>query len=489
MANKITVIGLGAGDLEQMTIGTYKKLKQADHLYIRTKDHPVIKSLEEEGIVFQTFDDIYEKHDEFLNVYQEIVDILVKKAENHDLVYAVPGHPLVAEKTIQLLLEEAEKGNVSVEVAGGQSFLDPIFNTLKIDPIEGFQLVDATDFDHQLLQLRQHMIICQVYDRFIASEIKLSLMEVLPDEYEVVIITGAGSSKESIQKVPLFELDRSVELDNLTSVYVPPVTDERLLYHEFTSLRKVIATLRGPNGCPWDRKQTHQSLKKYLVEETYEVLDAIDEQDDDHLVEELGDVLLQVMLHSQIGEDEGFFSVDDVIYSITEKMVRRHPHVFADIEVENSDEVIQNWEEIKKQEKNKDEDDPSILDGIPKQLPSLYRAYELQKKAAKVGFDWEEVKPMWEKVTEELQEFKDEVQGNNHEKLTQEFGDILFALVNIARYYKVDPEEALRSTNRKFYKRFQFIEKIVKEKGYDMESMTLEELDEIWNLSKQQEKE
>ncbi|WP_102347992.1 nucleoside triphosphate pyrophosphohydrolase [Bacillus sp. Marseille-P3661] len=484
MSHSITIIGLGAGDLEQLPLGVYRTLKNTNTgLYLRTKEHPIVPQLVNEGVAFESFDAVYEKFENFESVYEEIVATLFNKAKTEDVTYAVPGHPIVAERTVKLLLEKADEQNCTVTIKGGQSFLDAMFTALNVDPVEGFQFLDGTDLHDSDLQLRQHVIISQVYDAFIASEVKLSLMERLPDDYEVVLVTAAGTDQQEIKRVPVYQLDHVAHLSNLTSVYVPPVQDESILYQDFQMLREVIATLRGPNGCPWDREQTHESLKKYLVEETYEVLDAIDKQDDELIVEELGDVLLQVMLHSQIGEDDGYFSIHDVIRSITEKMIRRHPHVFGDTDVNSADEVVVNWEEIKKQEKQESAE-TSILDGIPKELPSLYRAYELQKKAAKVGFDWKDVEPMWAKVKEELEEFRAEIDNEDKNKVEQEFGDIIFALVNIARYYKIDPEEGLRATNFKFYNRFRFIEQTVKQKGKDMTSLTLDELDEIWEEAK-----
>ncbi len=485
MAKNISIIGLGAGDLNQLSLGLYRKIKETRYLYLRTKDHPVVNDLVKEGLTFQSFDEIYEKHDQFEDVYEEIVNELCTQANDKDIVYAVPGHPLVAEKTVQLLLAKKDEYNVVVE--GGQSFIDPLFAALEIDPIEGFQFVDALSFDNTHLQLNHHIIICQVYDQMIASDVKLSLMEQFPDDYEVYIVTAAGSEQQLIKKVPLYELDRGMELTNLTSIYVPPVKEESLLYHKFSTLRKVIATLRGPGGCPWDQKQTHKSLKKYLLEEAYELIEAIDNEDDDHMAEELGDVLLQIMLHSQIAEEEGMFTVSDVIQRITEKMIRRHPHVFGDVSADSVDDVISNWNEIKKMEKaNIDEE--SLLDSVSKSLPGLSKAYKYQAKAATVGFDWKHVEPMWEKVFEELNEFKAELNSENvnQEKMLAEFGDIMFAFVNIGRYYKIDPEEAVMATNQKFYRRFVYIEQEVKKQGKQMESLSLEELDLIWEESKKQ---
>lgn len=480
---KIHILGLGAGDMDQLPLGVYRSLKNADSLFLRTKEHPVINELEKEGINFTSFDSVYEKHDQFQAVYEEISNSLLDEAlSKGNITYAVPGHPLVAEQTVQLLLEKAPEKGVDIEIGGGQSFLDALFQALKIDPIDGFQLLDGTSLKKDEIEVKQHVIIGQVYDQFVASEVKLTLMDILPYDYDIYIVTAAGSQYERIKKVPLFELDREVELNNLTSVYFPPVRDEAILYKRFSKLRHIIAELRGPNGCPWDKKQTHESLKKYVIEEAYELIEAINEEDTDHMIEELGDVLLQVLLHAQIGEDEGFFSIDDVIEGLSEKMVRRHPHVFGQTIAETEEDVLKNWQAIKQEEKGIAEE--SLLDQVGKSLPNLMAAAEIQKKAAKVGFDWEEVRPAWEKVKEEIREFETEAEKNS-DKMANEFGDILFAFVNIARFYKIDPEEALYETNQKFRRRFSYVEKKVKESGKPFEDFHLEQLDQFWDEAKE----
>lgn len=480
---KINIIGMGAGDINQLPLGVYKLLKSSLPVYLRTKEHPVVKELELEGLSYQSFDFLYEKNEEFENVYEDICNSLLS-AKEEELIYAVPGHPLVAEKTVQLLLERGEASGVRIEIKGGQSFLDDIFRALQIDPIEGFQLLDATDLHLEEIQLRQHIIVGQVYDSFVASNVKLTFMEKVPYDYEVYIVTAAGSKEEKISKIPLVDLDRETEINNLTSVYIPPVTNETILYKDFHKLRNIIAELRGPNGCPWDLKQTHETLKKYLIEETYEVIEAIDEQDIDHLIEELGDVLLQVLLHAQIGEDDGYFSIEDVIEGLSAKMVRRHPHVFGDKQAKTAEDVVQNWEQIKQEEKG--EKETSLLDGVGKSSPNILRAYELQKKAAKVGFDWPDVRGAWEKLKEEIQEFEEETkQQDTHDRAIKEFGDILFAFINVARFYDINPDEALFTINQKFIHRFHFIEEKVKQSGKLMEEFTLEELDQFWNEAKE----
>ncbi|MFA9458039.1 nucleoside triphosphate pyrophosphohydrolase [Halalkalibacter sp. AB-rgal2] len=481
---KITVIGLGAGGLEQMSLGIYRYITKHKKLLVRTMEHPAIKELEAEGVVIESFDHLYEEYDDFERVYEAIVEQLKEKNDT-ELIYAVPGHPFVAERTVQLLKDDQD---VTLHVLGGQSFLDDMYTALQVDPIEGCQIIDGTSMNRDELELTHHMIIVQVYDSYIASEVKLTLMDRLPDDYEVTIVTAAGSRDQIIKTVPLYELDRDLALSNLTAVYIPPVKNDQLLYGEFDALRQVIAKLRGPGGCPWDQKQTHASLKKYLLEEAYEVLEAIDQEDDEHLIEELGDVLLQVMLHAQIGEDEGYFSIDDVVRSLTEKMIRRHPHVFGDVKVKDSDDVVLNWDVIKQQEKGQQPEE-LLLDGVPKGIAALIEAKKLQKQAAKVGFDWSEAAPILVKLQEEIGEFLQEVKDERMNEMTKELGDMLFVVTNLARFYGIDAEEALLGANQKFRRRFNHIEMVTRERGLAMSNLTLEQLDDIWEEAKQLEKE
>ncbi|MFE3576160.1 nucleoside triphosphate pyrophosphohydrolase [Lysinibacillus sp. NPDC059133] len=485
--NTLTVIGLGAGDLNQLQMGVYKKLKAARKLYVRTVDHPVLEELSAEGLQFESFDKIYEKHNSFQPVYEEIAEKLVAAAAIEDVMYAVPGHPLVAEQTVQLLIAAADAGKVNLVIEGGQSFLDPIFGALKIDPIEGFQLLDGTSFSMHDINMRQHILIAQVYDTFSASEVKLTLMEKYDDEYPVTVVTAAGSSQEKIVTVPLYELDQSVEVDNLTTVYVPPVKSKEDALRDWTTFRQIIAVLRGPNGCPWDQKQTHESLKKYLLEEAHEYLAAVDAEDDFAMIEELGDVLLQVFLHAQIGEDQGYFTLEDVLSSISEKMIRRHPHVFGDVSVEDAEGVVANWEVIKAEEKGIS--DKPLLKEEYRASSALQTAYNYQKRAAKVGFDWPDVEGAWDKFAEEWQEFRNEVTKGTNASRLDEFGDVLFTLVNLARFYKLSPEEAMLHANEKFASRFGYVEAKVKESGKPFSDYTLEQLDAFWNEAKQLEKE
>ncbi|MGE7676068.1 nucleoside triphosphate pyrophosphohydrolase [Lysinibacillus sp. NPDC094403] len=485
--NTLTVIGLGAGDFNQLQMGVYKKLKAARKLYVRTVDHPVLEELSAEGLHFESFDAVYEKHNSFQPVYEEIAEKLVSAAAIEDVMYAVPGHPLVAEQTVQLLIAAADEGKVKLVIEGGQSFLDPIFGALKIDPIEGFQMLDGTSFSMHDINMRQHILIAQVYDTFSASEVKLTLMEKYDDEYPVTVVTAAGSSQEKLVTVPLYELDQSVEVNNLTTIYVPPVKSQEGALRDWTTFRQIIAVLRGPNGCPWDQKQTHESLKKYLLEEAHEYLAAVDAEDDFAMIEELGDVLLQVFLHAQIGEDQGYFTLEDVLASISEKMIRRHPHVFGDVSVEDAEDVVANWEVIKAEEKGIS--DKPLLKEEYRASSALQTAYNYQKRAAKVGFDWPDVDGAWDKFAEEWQEFRNEVTKGTNASRLDEFGDVLFTLVNLARFYKLSPEEAMLHANEKFASRFGYVEAKVKESGKPFSDYTLEQLDAFWNEAKKLEKE
>lgn len=479
--NTIHIIGLGAGDLNQLPLGVYKKLKAAENLYVRTADHPVLTELGEEGVTFESFDAVYEKHDSFSPVYEEIAETLIRFSQQAAVIYAVPGHPLVAEQTVQNLIEAEKQGRCQLAIEGGHSFLDSLFGALRIDPIEGFQLMDGTEMTSDQVNMTQHLLIAQVYDSFSASEVKLTLMEKYPDDYPVTIVTAAGSADEVLRTVPLHELDRSTEVNNLTTVYVPPAAEQIQRLKEWQTFRSIIAKLRSPEGCPWDREQTHESLSPYLIEEAHELLQAIQEGDDDAIADELGDVLLQVFLHAQIGQDNGYFQLEDVLESISAKMIRRHPHVFGDVSADNAEQVIANWQEIKAQEKPAAD---SLLEGQDRFSSSLTTSFNYQKKAAKVGFSWPDAAGAWDKFHEELQEFQQEVAKGSKARQLDELGDLLFTLVNLARFFDLSPEEAMMQANRKFQTRFRYVEQQVKEGTGNFSDYTLEQLDGFWNQAK-----
>jgi len=262
---------------------------------------------------------------------------------------------------------------------------------------------------------------------------------------------------------------------------------EHTAEERFVELVEIMARLRGEGGCPWDREQTHESIKPYLIEETYEVLEAIDEQDPAKLCEELGDLALQVVFHARMAEEAGRFTVADVLQAITEKLIRRHPHVFGAAQADTTQEVLFNWEEIKRAERTKATGTASALDGVPRELPALLRAHRVQEKASRVGFDWKEAAEVLRKVEEELQELRDAMEQRTAERMEAEFGDLLFSLVNLSRFLAVNPEEALRKTIARFIGRFRFIEEALAQRGRSLKDSTLPEMDALWREAKAQE--
>lgn len=499
MSGQLTVVGLGTGDHTQLTLGIWQVLQDADQLYVRTEHHPVIEYLRDHQIRYTPFDSIYEKHDDFPSVYKEIAERLIEQAQQApeaEIVYAVPGHPMVAESTVSLLKEQCPKAGVELRILGGESFIDQAFVRFGFDPIDGFQLLDSSEVNASTLSPRLHTIIGQVYDTFTASDVKLGLMELYPDDYEVVVGHALGiQGLERIIRVPLHELDRVEGYGNLSLIWVPR-TDNQAVYHRtFSRLKEIVTILRSPDGCPWDQEQTHQSIRKNLIEETYEVLETIDDDDPVAMQEELGDLLLQIMLHSEMEDETGTFNVYDVIQGLNDKLVFRHPHVFGDKHAANAESALQNWEQMKAEEKRlkgQEAERPSVLDGIPRDLPALMKAYKLQKKAAKVGFDWDTVQDVLDKVAEELQELQEAVKTcstlSDDEEAVQamheEFGDLLFSAVNVSRFIGVDPEEALTLTNRKFVKRFRYIEEQLRINGKSFDHTDLLEMEKWWQEAK-----
>lgn len=495
----ITIVGLGPGSPTLISTGAFQALQRAEHLYFRTIVHPVVPWLLEELDLspadYTAFDSYYETADSFEQVYERICTTLTDKVYAGDKVtYVVPGHPGVAETTVSELAKWAQSKGKKIEIVPSMSCLDAICATLGIDPIMGLTIIDALDMPDRIPE--QPLLLMQVYNRLIASDVKLTLMEQLDDEHPITVIRAAGiANEEKIANIPLYQLDTLPWLDHLTSVYVGTQgallqivdSEPRECAYPLDSLVDVMQRLRAPEGCPWDQVQTHESLRRYLVEETYEVLEAIDQGQWDNVKEELGDVLLQVVFHAQIATESRRFDINDVIAAVTQKLIRRHPHVFGSTEVEDADEVSRNWETIKKRERAAaGEEYTSILDGVPLGLPALTQAEKIQAKAARVGFQWEDISGATEKAMEEVQELKDAWAEHDYDAIYTELGDVLFALVNVARYMSLDPEMALREAIKKFTKRFRYIEKTAAKQGLALTEMSLEEMDELWNAAKGQ---
>lgn len=481
----IKIVGLGPGSPDALTIGAVRALEESGNLYFRTEKHPTVDYLKDRLKQINTCDKYYEDSNSFDEVYQKIAKDMIQKYQGcGELVYAVPGHPLVAEKSVLNLINLCEENHIKYEILPAVSFVDAMMDRLKIDPIEGLKIIDAFDIKNQLLDKRIGTIITQVYNPLIASEVKLELLEYYNDETEIVYVRAAGiEGQESIRKIPLYELDMQEDIDYLTSVYIPKDLNNK---KDFQDLLQIIEVLRSEEGCPWDREQTHESIKNQLLEECYEVIEAIDNNDIDLMIEELGDVLLHIVFHASIGKEDGYFNILDVVGSICDKMIYRHPHVFGDEIKESSDEVLVSWDELKKKEKNfnclTDE-----MNAIAKSLPALIRAHKVQKKVAKVGFDFKDPIDAATKVEEELKEVLDVYKAKNRESILEEVGDLLFACVNVSRLLEVDEEEALNKTINKFIKRFAFIEKSLLDKGKNLEETSMIEMDKLWEEAKKYE--
>ena len=481
----ITIVGLGPGPFGCLSLETWDVIRQAPKLLLRTAVHPTVEDLRSRGVNFTSYDTFYDQGEDFDSVYRAIADDVIEQARVADVVFAVPGSPMVAEKTVGLIREAAVAAGLPIVVLPGMSFFELLCNRLGIDPQQGLTLVDALEVETLPRDLATGLVITQVFSPLVASELKLALMERLPDEAPVIVARHLGLPDESVTTVPLFELDRQAGFDHLTSVYAPPASTggERF---ELDPLVKVMSRLRSPDGCPWDIEQSHATLRRYIIEEVYEVLEAIDEQDPTHLCEELGDLLLQIVFHARMAEEAGDFSMQDVVDKVTEKLIRRHPHVFGDISVQDAAEVIVNWDAIKRREKK--QKPKSALDGVPQGLPALLRANKLQMKAAKVGFDWDDIAPVWDKVAEELAELRQAATSGDPAEIEDELGDVVFAVVNLGRFLGVETEVALNRANNKFSRRFCQVEALLRQQGRKWQELDLAQMDELWLAVKAEEK-
>lgn len=478
---KIYVVGLGPGDLSGLPMGTYRQFQCGLPIYFRTQIHPVVDELRAQGLTFQAFDDLYESGERFEEVYLQMANRLIAAAhEVGDLVYAVPGHPLMAEQSVQNLVRQAADAGVEIEIGPGQSFLDAVCTSLRVDPIEGMLLLDGTALSTDALQPNLHTFIVQVFNRGVASDVKLSLMEVYTDHHPITVVRAAGvAGQERKAEVALHELDRLPWIDHLTTVYVPPTTLPEIRGKDPWFPVELVRTLRAPDGCPWDRKQTHASLRSYVIEEAYEVAQAIDDDDPLALTDELGDLLLQVLLHAQIASEVGDFSARDVYAALSDKLIRRHPHVFGGTRVLSEEDAQASWDAAKSRERVGGPHE-SLLDDIKWARPAHRVAEDLQKKAATVGFDWSTVSGVLNKLKEEVAELEQEVLSGSEAVIAMEFGDVLFTLANLARWKGLNMEELLQSANRKFADRFRLMEELVTSNREKMGALSPETLEKYW---------
>jgi len=500
VSTAITILGLGPGRWDDLTLRARAVLEQAASnditVYFRTLIHPTVEALKREipNLHIESFDSFYDESTSWDTLYSRIAEQLCSLAEQQPpVLYAVPGHPLIGEASVQLLLHQAKQRGLSTGIIAGLSFLEPVCAALELDPIAaGTQIMDATTL--AALSLDEiagkiiptiPLLVAQVYNRRLASAVKLALSECYPDEWPVKLVRAAGvDSSETVIEMPLYELDRGSLANHLSTLYVPPLGEMEALRLPETLRYITMRLRREPDGCPWDRQQTHQSLRHYVIEETYEVVEALEENDMEKLAEELGDLLLQVYLHAEIARQDGDFSIGDVFEQVSAKLIRRHPHVFGQVEVDNAGQVVQNWEAIKRQERiaaGKDVQTESVLDGVPLAAPALIVAQEYQKRAAKTGFDYASLQQVLVKLAEELQELQE---ATTPEHLREEMGDVLFMVARVARELYVDAEEALRLANRKFRQRFQAMEQVTRDEGRMFSSYSLQEWTELWRRVK-----
>ncbi|MCA1596169.1 MAG: nucleoside triphosphate pyrophosphohydrolase, partial [Chloroflexi bacterium] len=436
------------------------------------------------------------------------------------------------EESVSLVRRRAAQEGIPVALVPSPGFLDAVLPAVGLDVGAGVTVLDAVEPQPPANGIPT--VYYQVYNRLIASDLKLALLDHLPAETEVWHVQAAGSPAESAVLVPLHRLDH-LDFDHLTSVVIParwpsPLASEdsslglgneraqtifpqlidsgpgehftawSVSGHEdatgdgfgFERLVALMRTLRGPGGCPWDLEQTSASLRRYVLEEAYEVVDCIDRQDTDELPGELGDLLLQVVFHAQIAAEHGQFDIRDVVDSICEKLVRRHPHVFGDVSVTDSSEVLLNWEAIKREERSSargqgdsiGSQPESLLGGVPVGLPAVSRADKLFRKAARVGFDWPDAGGALDKTAEELQEVREAVASGSGSEIADEVGDLFLAVINAARKLGLDPETTIRDAVLRFVHRFSEMERLAALHGRRIEAMSASEQDELWETAK-----
>jgi tetrapyrrole methylase family protein/MazG family protein len=449
---RVVVGGLGPAGPELLTVATREAFDRIPHRFLRTARHPGAPEA-------PSFDALYDAAESLDEVYEGIVAALAAAAAEHgEVLYLVPGSPSVAERTVELL---SGGGRVEVEILPALSFLDLVYARVGATG----RLVDGHRFAVEAAGETGPMVVAQCDSRLVLALVKLAV----DDGPVATVLQRLGLPDEAVFEVPWAELDRAFEPDHLTSLFVPGLASP--VGAELVRFAELVRTLR--ERCPWDREQTHRTLTRHLLEETYETLEAIEAGDPEHLCEELGDVLFQVFFHATLGAEAGEFDLADVARGIHDKLVRRHPHVFGAVTADTAGQVVKNWEQIKREEKGRS----SLMDGIPGDLPSLLHAHKVQRKAASVGFDWPTIDPVYDKVLEEL----DEVRADPSD---DEVGDLLFAVANLARHLGVDPEAALRGATAKFRERFRGVEALAAERGLDLAEADLAVLDELWESVK-----
>ncbi len=441
----ITILGLGPGDISLLTKEAEEALRGAKEVWLRTIRHPAVDGLPGH-LKIHFFDYLYEREETFAAVYEGIAEKVLELGRRPEgVVYLVPGHPFVGEESVSRIVARAEEEGIPVRIVAGLSFLEAAFSQLRLDPLAGLQISDAMSLAAQLhprLDPDTPALIGQLYDRSLASDLKLTLMNLYPDDHLVVLLRGLGTPGATTERLPLYELDHEREFDHLTSLFIPSLSTPGSL----STLQGLVARLRAPDGCPWDREQTHRSLAPFLLEECYEALEALDLEDSEGLCEELGDLLLEVLLHLQIAVEGGEFKPPDVLGGIIAKIIRRHPHVFGAAEAATPEEVKGRWQEIKREEGQLAQ---GLFADLPLTMPALARARRIQEVGPARGLAIERDEGrLWARVREGLEELSSLSEGEAEAVL----GHLLFDLVALADLKGVDAESALRKKVRELEK-------------------------------------
>jgi tetrapyrrole methylase family protein / MazG family protein len=465
---RVVVVGLGPAGVDLLLPAARAALQRVPVRYVRTSRHPAVDELAREGLALEPLDLLYDTGDDLDTVYAAIAARVVAAAQEHgEIVYAVPGSPSVAERTVALL----RGAGIEIEIVPGLSFADLAWNRLGIDPMTGARVIDARAFAVDSAGFAGAMLLAQCDTRFVLSDVKVALLDVLAAEHEVIVLQGLGLPDERLIALPLSQLDLAVEPDHLTSVFVD--TGDVSVAGELARLLALTERLRGPGGCPWDGAQTHHSLRRHVLEEAYEVAAAIDELPPeapggeipagayDALEDELGDLLFQVMIHSVLAAEAGAFTIADVARGVHTKLVRRHPHVFGTVEADTPDAVVTNWEQIKKDEKGHG----SLVEGITPGLPSLIYVQKLLRKAASIGLAPDLPGPL------------DSAGVGDEDAL----GDALAALAAAGARAGFDGESALTAWAVRFKDRFARMEELALAEQVDLVQADATAVRELWD--------
>ncbi len=478
----ITIVGLGPGPSDDWTRAAFNRLHQAEEVVLRTARHPSAADIPAKTITFDTW---YEQSDDMDQIHDRMAAEVIRLGGREEgVVYAVPGHPGIDEPTVPRIQALALDRGLPVRIIPGLSLLEAVFTALKVRALPELQLADAALIagrHHPPLGPDRPALVLWLKNSRLAGQVKAVLLNAYAETLVVTLVQDPGAETERVWLCRLAELDKQAGLNVATALYLPPDPAHTSL----ATFQETIAHLRAPEGCPWDREQTHQSLRPFLLEETYEVLETLDSGDVVALAEELGDLLLQIALHAQIATQSGEFKMGEIIGQINRKLLRRHPHVFGQTVVNGIKDVMTNWEAIKKMEKANSRPEAAVhsaLDGIPPELPALAQAMVISKKAVRVGFEWPNIEGVLDKLVEEAREI---TQATNPTHLEAEIGDLLFSAVNLARWRSIDAESALRGTNARFTRRFKKLEALAVARGQNLPEMSIEEMDVLWNEAKQ----